>query len=181
MSPCSIVASVCVSLMLSPILFLRIYPTFNKAAGVFIRTLLTHVTEDGTETSSHRLHRKGKGVAPVVVEGWNGSNSPREGYLSLRSHQSGGFPAPQASAGGCLQPPGLFPAECPLQAKALSTCWLAQGGLLAICEKLLVCDEDLSRFCEWGRSVARRKRARSDGPQQRHSEWVRLGSSCERA
>lgn len=87
----SVAVSVRISLMRSLTQLVRIYPALNRAGRVFIRALLTRVTEDGTETSSHWLCRKGKGAAPVVLEGWSGSKS-KKGSLRLGLHREGRFP-----------------------------------------------------------------------------------------
>lgn len=42
----SILVFICMSPMLSVTLFTRVHPAFNKMPGVFIRALLTQVTED---------------------------------------------------------------------------------------------------------------------------------------
>lgn len=149
--------------MFSVTLFTRVYPAFNKMPGLFIRALLTQVTEDGTEIQRTMAYLAKKFVATGVVEGRSRSNNQRK---SCPAWGSWGV----APWWRVLSPPRA-PHLCRLSARAAhkphtaekrspaavgsslpswvsragkaflladSTCQLAQGRLFAISEELAI-------------------------------------------
>lgn len=108
-----------------------------KVPRVVIRALSTQVTEDGTETNSHRLSKKGRLVTPGVVESWSNPDSQRKDSqcLGMTARQRIPLQGPisegsllvvcqgntQAHTARKRLPAGPVFTEQPLQKKALSS------------------------------------------------------------